>query len=225
MRAELRSAAGRTCVRLARPVRTVRSGVALTFDDGPDPRSTPAVLDLLAAAGVRATFFLVGQRAAAHPALVERTARDGHAIGSHSWSHPVPWRTSAVDLLRDYRRGHEAVQQALGGATRLFRPPHGHLGPASTAAVRLLRLRPVLWTHDPEDWRAGVGAADLRRRLADVCDGGVVLLHDALVRPPAEAGLPEGSDDERTETLLALPGLLADLRTAGLSPTTVQLAP
>lgn len=225
MRAELVQLGSRACRSVVRPQRRLpRPGayVALTFDDGPDPESSPQVLDLLAAAGATATFFLVGERAARHPELVRRIAADGHAVGSHSWSHPRPWELSARQLHDDYARGHEAVQDALGRSTALFRPPHGHLGAGGLMALLRLRLRPVLWTHDPEDWAAGTTRAQILERLADVQAGDVVLLHDALVPVVLPGGGPspgEEGAEGRAETIAAVPRLLQALDRAGLRPT------
>lgn len=231
MRAELVQLGSRACRRVVRPQRRLPHAgraVALTFDDGPDPESSPAVLDLLAAAGATATFFLVGERAARHPQLVRRISADGHAVGSHSWSHPRPWELSARQLHDDYARGHDAVQDALGHPTPLFRPPHGHLGPAGLLALLRLRLRPVLWTHDPEDWAAGTTRRQILERLADVQAGDVVLLHDALV-PAALPGVdvPPGAGGAagRAETIAAVPLLLQSLDRAGLRPVAWPRAP
>lgn len=225
MRAELVRLGGRACRSVVRPQRRLPQAggrdLALTFDDGPNPESSPQVLDLLAEAGATATFFLVGERAARHPQLVRRISAGGHAVGSHSWSHPRPWELSARELHDDYARGHEAVQDALGRPTALFRPPHGHLGAAGLLALLRLRLRPVLWTHDPEDWAAGTTRAQILDRLSDVQAGDVVLLHDALV-PVAlpGSGLPPGADgaEGRAETIAAVPLLVEALDRAGLRP-------
>lgn len=99
--------------------------VALTFDDGPHPEHTPAVLDELARLGVVATFFLVGQRAAERPDLVRKIVDAGHAVGSHSSSHIEPWTVPLVDLAREYRRGRSEVEAAVGRPVALFRPPKG----------------------------------------------------------------------------------------------------
>lgn len=220
--AELRTVGARAARRTVRPRHQLprgQAGVALTFDDGPDPRTTPQVLDLLAAGSSKATFFLVGERAERHPHLVERIAADGHAVGSHSWSHPRPWDLSVQQLVQDYGRGHDAVQQVLGRPTSLFRPPHGHLGKDSLLALLRLRLRPVLWTHDPEDWRDGVTADQLVERLTGLRERDVVLLHDALVVVDLEeVGGTASSDEERAQTIEALPRILDALASACLAP-------
>jgi len=110
--------------------------VALTFDDGPDPDHTPAILDELARLGVVATFFLVGRRASTHPDIVRRILDEGHAVGSHSDSHPEPWRVSLRPLVLEYRRGRVHVEQAARRPVPLFRPPKGHVNASGAVAMR-----------------------------------------------------------------------------------------
>src|SRR5262245_23119202 len=102
--------------------------VRLTFDDGPDPRFTPLVLDALAELGATATFYCVGRRALRWPALVQRIAADGHAIGSHTMTHPDLATLDPLAAIGEVRRGRRAVEQALGEPVRRFRAPFGRLG-------------------------------------------------------------------------------------------------
>lgn len=187
-------------------------GVALTFDDGPDPVFTPAVLDALAAAGAHATFFLVGAHAARAPALVRRIVAEGRGLGSHSQTHRDPWTLSPRELVADYRGGRRAVETASGLTVRAFRPPKGHLDGAGAAAIRLAGVRPWLWSVDPEDWAPGATASQLRERVAHAAAGDVVLLHDGLAGPGSEAAA------DRSATVSALPGILAGLRGRRLEP-------
>lgn len=177
------------------------ASVALTFDDGPDPRSTPQVLDELARLGVVATFFVVGHRAQAWPELVGRMLREGHAVGSHSHSHPEAWRTAYPRVVRDYRRGRQALDRVAGRRIRLFRPPNGYLDGQGVLAVMALRLRPWLWTIDPGDWRPGATSADILAGVEALAAGDVVLLHDALDGPDA------GHGADRSATTSALDGI------------------
>lgn len=151
--------------------------VALTFDDGPDPEATPRLLELLAARGARATFFMIGRIAADQPRLVAQVAAGGHAIGNHSWDHPsLPllkrrWRRLQIRWCREALAPH-------GG--RLFRPPYGHQSPASQLDAVRLGYRPVTWSVNAEDWQddpAETLLARVRRRLAP---GSIVLFHDRL---------------------------------------------
>lgn len=164
--------------------------IALTFDDGPDPDHTPAVLDRLRALGVRSTFFVVGAKAEAHPALVKRIADEGHEIGHHSYAHTPPHRTSALSLLSEARRTSALLERLLGERPRLFRPPHGKVTPAKLLALWGLGQTVVLWNRDPKDFACG--AADPIRNWfqASPLEGGdILLLHDvhAHIAPALDA--------------------------------------
>jgi len=129
--------------------RVPAGSVALTFDDGPHPSSTNAILDVLAALSAVATFFCVGRNASRHPGIVHRAVAEGHAIGSHSRTHPPAEQTSIRLLNREYRDGKNLVSDVVGKEVSLFRPPYGYLRPASAAVIRRGRLRTWLWTVDP----------------------------------------------------------------------------
>jgi peptidoglycan/xylan/chitin deacetylase (PgdA/CDA1 family) len=109
--------------------------VALTFDDGPDPEFAPAFLDELRRLRIVATFFVVGHRARARPDLVRRALDEGHAVGSHSDTHPEPWTLPLGALTRDYRRGRQAAEAVVGRRVRLFRPPKGYLDGTGAVAM------------------------------------------------------------------------------------------
>ncbi|QEC48502.1 polysaccharide deacetylase family protein [Baekduia soli] len=191
-------------------------GVALTFDDGPDPLWTTAVLDELARLGVCATFFAVGRRAEENPHLVRRILADGHALGSHSYGHPDPWTLPVRALAADYRRGHRAVEVAAGRHVPLFRPPKGFVDVRGAIAMRLARVQPFLWTVDPHDWEPRVEAGAIRCALEGLAGGDVVLLHDAIEGPLA----PEALD--RSATVAALPEIAAMAAARGLRFTTLR---
>jgi peptidoglycan/xylan/chitin deacetylase (PgdA/CDA1 family) len=196
---------------VAQAHRRVDHGAAmLTFDDGPMPGSTDRVLDVLAELDVKATFFCVGKNARAHPGLVRRIRAEGHAVGSHSYSHPHPRETALRTLARDYAQGRDAVAEALGEDTRLFRPPHGHLGFASAAVLRDQGLLPWLWSVDPEDWRPGATREHVTFVAGQAGAGDVVLLHDWIEQPWA----PEALD--RSSTVRSLPDIAAAIRGRGL---------
>lgn len=154
--------------------------VALTFDDGPHPRGTPAVLEALAAAGAQATFFLVGEQVRRAPALVREIADAGHAVALHGGTHRVQLRLGPRALAADLDRGHDEIAQASGVAPRWYRPPLGIFSPAGLALVRRRGWAPLLWSRWGHDWRLhrtpAQIAAELTGRLAP---GDVLLLHDA----------------------------------------------
>lgn len=196
----------------ARPRRRVDApaGFALTFDDGPDPASTPAVLDVLAAEHAVATFFLVGRRARRHPEIVRRIVAEGHGVGSHTWSHPELAGLGPARLLAECAHGRRAVQQAAGRSVRAYRPPKGHLDSRGARVARAAGLEPWLWSLDPADWRPGVGTQEILAALEGLAVGDVILMHDAIEQPVAPAAL------DRSATVAALGPLLALARERGL---------
>ena len=157
-----------------------RDAVALTFDDGPHPQGTPAVLEALAAAGARATFFLVGEQVRREPALAAEIVAAGHAVALHGDRHRLQLRVTPRALAADLDRGHATIAAAAGVAPRLYRPPFGIFSPAGLALVRRRGWRPLLWSRWGHDWRLhrtpGQIAAEATERLAP---GDVLLLHDA----------------------------------------------
>lgn len=179
--------------------------VALTFDDGPDPQRTPAVLDLLARQGVRATFFVVGARAEAHPELVRRMATEGHVVGNHSYTHS--WRFPLRSLgrtMEELRRTGEVLHRITGRQPRLFRPPFGVTNPTIARAVRRLGLDPVGWSIRSLDTMGQSPERVAARILRRLHPGAVILLHDRC------AG---------SERLVGL--LVEGLRSRGLEPVTL----
>jgi peptidoglycan/xylan/chitin deacetylase (PgdA/CDA1 family) len=174
--------------------------VALTFDDGPYPSTTPALLAALG--GVRATFFLWGEHAAAHPALVREIAAAGHVIGNHTWTHPYLTGLSPEARDQEVRRTQDLLVSLTGVRPVLFRPPYGDTDDAVRATVSSVShgLTEVLWTVDTRDW-AGASADDIVAAAGRADPGGVVLMHEG-----------------RPATVEAVPRILADLTTRGLRP-------
>jgi peptidoglycan/xylan/chitin deacetylase (PgdA/CDA1 family) len=169
-----------------------RAEIALTFDDGPDPRFTPQILDLLRRYGVRATFFVVGERALAHPSLVRRIVAEGHEIGSHSHTHPDFARLSWREARAEIAGARAAIEQLQGGPCRLFRPPRGKLCWQSLAGAWRDGLTVVMWSVDLKDFRAETPAAIL----------------DFLAARPLRAGDVVLYHETNAAALAALPGLI-----------------
>jgi peptidoglycan/xylan/chitin deacetylase (PgdA/CDA1 family) len=126
--------------------------LALTFDDGPNPAWTPQLLDAIAAANIRATFFLVGRYAQVVPDLVRRIQQGGHLIGNHSWSHPNLAFTAAAKVREELRTTQDTLAQITGQPIRYFRPPFGARRPFVLRAARSLGMEPVLWNAITNDW-------------------------------------------------------------------------
>ena len=155
-------------------------GVALTFDDGPHPEGTPAVLEALARAGARATFFVIGEQVQRRPHLIARILSEGHAVALHGYRHRLQLRLHANDVAADLARGLTVVGDAAGESPRLHRPPYGVYSPAGLRFVRASGLRPLLWSRWGKDWRKFTTPERIARRAVDgVVAGDVILLHDA----------------------------------------------
>lgn len=161
--------------------RTVPAGgVALTFDDGPHPEGTPAVLDVLVRAGVRGTFFVVGEQVRRRPELVARAAAAGHAIALHGDQHRLQLRMSAAAVAEDLKRGVAAIEDATGATPAWHRPPFGIYSPAGLRAARAAGLAPLLWSRWGKDWRKRTTPRRIAARATrSVIAGDVILLHDA----------------------------------------------
>ena len=189
-----------------------RDALLLTFDDGPTPGVTEAVLDRLERHGARAVFFLLGRHAVRHPALVRAIVAAGHGVGNHSHDHDMRRLQDPVRWRADLRRARDALAAAGAPRVRLYRPPGGRLTPLTLLGPPLLGLRTVLWSVDSDDWRERDDAAAraLGRDLASSLQAGdIVLCHD--LRPGNVALLDEllprlrdrGLDLARAATALA----------------------
>ena len=156
------------------------AGVAITFDDGPHPEGTPAVLEILAAADIKATFFLVGEQVERRPALAAEIAAQGHLIGLHGYRHrPQPVMPTKT-VHHDLERGAEVVEGASGVELAWHRPPYGLYSAAGLAAIRARQLKPLLWSRWGKDWRRFTTPERIATRAsANVRAGDVILLHDA----------------------------------------------
>jgi peptidoglycan/xylan/chitin deacetylase (PgdA/CDA1 family) len=157
-----------------------RTGVAITFDDGPHPEGTPAVLETLAAAGATATFYLVGEQVERWPALAARIADEGHEIALHGQIHRLLLRRPTHTLRRDLLRALDVIGEATGRAPSSYRPPYGVFSAGALALVRELGLSPLLWSRWGRDWGPRETPELIARRATRrLGNGDVVLLHDA----------------------------------------------
>lgn len=160
-------------------VRTSTPVVAMTFDDGPHPKLTPLLLDMLKARGLRATFYLIGNRVVTWPDIVRRIADEGHEIGNHSWSHPNLSRRSDASVINEIDRTSDAIFKVTGRPPVTFRPPYG----AFTRRQRLMlyearNLPTILWSVDPQDWRRPGASVVASRILKGSRPGSIILSHD-----------------------------------------------
>jgi peptidoglycan/xylan/chitin deacetylase (PgdA/CDA1 family) len=160
--------------------------VGLTFDDGPGP-NTPAVLDALRAAQLRATFFLVGYNASTYPDMVRRIVDEGHAIGNHTFSHVDLTTMTSSEIEREIQMNADLIQSIIGVRPRFVRPPFGATNKRVRAKIAELGLIEVLWTVDSKDWN-GADTATILNQVTRVQPGGIVLMHDRM--PTTLAAIP-----------------------------------
>ncbi len=151
--------------------------IALTFDDGPDPLTTPALLKALAAKNVPATFFLLGQNAARHPDLVRAVAAGGHELASHGHRHRFPNKLPLYELFADLTQAEEAIAVA-GERPTLYRPPGGGYNDAMVDALARRGYTTVLWSVDPRDWERRGAAQIAVTVVSRASPGAIVLLHE-----------------------------------------------
>lgn len=152
--------------------------VCLTFDDGPDPVYTPAILDVLALHDLRASFFVLGEAAERFPHLVKRMLDEGHTVGNHTYSHRHPWMVSSRRAQDEVARGSESLRKITGQSPRWFRPPHGRLRRAMLKQVQAENMTTVLWSHSIIDWGPMGTEAGIAQRMHDIKFGDIVLMHD-----------------------------------------------
>lgn len=186
------------------------TAVALTFDDGPDPDSTPRYADALAELEVRATFFVLGTKLRAHPDLARSLVAGGHEIAVHGWTHRPHLLRTPWDVAADIRRTCELVRDTAGHRPRYWRPPHGIVTGTGLATAAALGLRPMLWTADGRDWRSASTPQSITERiLGSLRPGGVVLLHDTHAY---------SAPGRRDPALDAVPMLVSGCRSRGWAP-------
>jgi peptidoglycan/xylan/chitin deacetylase (PgdA/CDA1 family)/spore germination protein YaaH/GT2 family glycosyltransferase len=197
--------------------------VAITFDDGPDPRWTPKILDILKAKAARATFFVIGENMARHPDLVAREVREGQMVGGHTWTHPNIAETPTAQTEIELNATQRLFETLTGRSLRLFRPPYfGDAEPSTPKEVEPLQVAQKLGyltvglRIDPDDWKKPDASLIVQRALDGLArtgprQGQILLLHD--------------SGGDRSRTVKALPALIDALRAHGYQIVTVdQLA-
>ncbi len=186
--------------------------MALTFDDGPSPDTTPRVLDALRDAGARATFFVLGKHAVRHPELVSRMVEEGHEVASHGWSHQIMVFSSPGAIRTELNRTAEVLVRAGAPRPRFFRAPHGFRGPFLNHEAAKLGSSVAGWTKGVFD-TARPGAETIAERAeSGMRPGAILLLHDA----------DGNGHDDRSQTADALPSILERMTAKGLQPVTVS---
>ncbi|HOV80335.1 MAG TPA: polysaccharide deacetylase family protein [Bacillota bacterium] len=190
--------------------------IALTFDDGPDPRYTPQILDILKRHKAKACFFIVGSKARAHPELVKQIALDGHEIGNHGFRHKAAWLLGPAATTREIRETNLAIEELTGKKARFCRPAWGLFNLFSVGYCRFKGLKVVLWTFMSWDWAKKATPESIARRvIGKIRDGAILIFHDS----DSNIGAAEGSP---ARVVAALPHILEGVRQKGLRIATLE---
>jgi peptidoglycan-N-acetylglucosamine deacetylase len=166
----------------ARPPDCSAGTVSLSFDDGPDPVFTPAVLETLRRWDARASFFVIGEKVAQHPEIVRETITQGHAVGNHTWSHPDLTTLSPAEVRTELARTSAAISAAIGESPTTWRPPFGDWDDDVLAEAEDQGMSMVLWDDatDSNDWRGRTPAQIVDVVVGNATDGSTILMHDRL---------------------------------------------
>jgi peptidoglycan/xylan/chitin deacetylase (PgdA/CDA1 family) len=202
--------------------------IALTYDDGPNDPHTLKLLEVLAKHNVRATFFMIGRYVRQRPDIARAVAEAGHAIGNHTFTHPLLIFKSAAETRAELVACQQALQDAIGEPAKLFRPPFGGRRPATLRIARSLGLQPVMWNVTGYDWNAPPAAA-IEKKVArqirgpqrarfwpagvETRGGDVILLHD---------GGHRALGANRAQTVIATDNLIRRYRDQGYEFVTVE---
>ena len=161
-----------------RRVITEEKLVALTFDDGPHPRYTPMILELLAQYGAKATFFVIGKNMELYGDVTRRAAREGHEIGNHTYAHPAISKITDLEFECEILRNEALIEEYTGSPPTIFRPPEGYFSPTVERIVRKNGSTVILWNVDTEDWAGCPSDEIVRNVMANTVPGSIILFHD-----------------------------------------------
>ncbi|MBP1989115.1 polysaccharide deacetylase family protein [Paenibacillus eucommiae] len=184
--------------------------VALSFDDGPDDIYTPKILDVLNKYGVKATFFLIGNRAEAYPELVKRIAKEGHVIANHSYNHPNLPKITDAEFQDQVLRTVNILHQLVGYVPKLFRPPYGNINSEQIEWMASQQLFVVNWNVDSLDWKNLNADQVYANIMGDVQPGSIILQHSA-----------GGTGEDLSGTVEALPRIIEKLQADGVKLVTI----
>ncbi|WP_261300716.1 polysaccharide deacetylase family protein [Paenibacillus andongensis] len=184
--------------------------VALTFDDGPDNHFTSQILDLLKKNNVKATFFIVGEKAKANPEVVKRIVNEGHVIGNHSWDHSNFTKMSTEEMNQQISKTQDELNAIVGFRPTLFRPPYGALNNAEVMAISSMGLSIIDWSVDTRDWAGTSTQQILKNVKKELKPGGIILQHCAI-----------GKKESLSNTVNALEQMIPLLKNEGYTFVTV----
>ncbi|WP_018130164.1 polysaccharide deacetylase family protein [Effusibacillus pohliae] len=191
-------------------VPTDQKVIALTFDDGPNPRYTPQILDLLKQHHAKATFFVTGLRVQKYPELAKREVLEGHELGNHTYSHPSMRQISSEKLQDELTKANQVINHVTGQQTHLFRPPGGHYDETIVNTAKQAGYMVVMWSWDQDtrDWGRPGAEKIVRTVLSNIHNGDIVLFHD--------------HGGNRNQTIAALREILPELQQRGYRFVTIS---
>lgn len=189
--------------------------VALTFDDGPSPEWTPKILDELKKAGIKATFFMIGEHVEKYPEIVKRVAEEGHEIGNHTYDHHVLIYYTMDELEKEIRDAEKVIKNVTGQTTVYFRPPKAWLTPEEKKKIKAMGYKTVLWSLNSKDWVTFDDKYILWHLTRRIQPGDIILFHDS-----GGVFLTEGGD--RSETVKTIPQLVGRMKDKGYTFVTIS---
>jgi len=153
--------------------------IYLTFDDGPNPDSTPQILDILKENDIKSTFFITGENMEKYPHIIKGMIEDGHIVGDHSYSHIHPWKSNPFTYYSDLRKGNQLINKYLNNkASNLFRPPYGKLNILTLFYIWFYKKKIIFWNIDPKDYEAQTAREVTKRVINQLSSKSIILLHD-----------------------------------------------
>ena len=165
------------------------SEIAITFDDGPHPKLTPMLLDMMKERGIKGTFFLVGKRVAEYPEIAQRIVAEGHEVANHSWAHPQLTKLAPDALKKEIADTNDAIHRATGIQTTLMRPPYGAINASITKSLNEeFRLTVAMWSVDSLDWKIRNAAHVTKLITEKAAPGAIILAHD--IHPSTVQAMP-----------------------------------
>jgi len=194
---------------------TLDKVAALTFDDGPSPVWTPKILDALKKAGVKATFFMIGEHVEKYPEIAKRVAEEGHEIGNHTYDHHVLIYYTMEELKKELIDAEKIIKNVTGKTTIYFRPPKAWLTPREKEKIKAMGYKIILWSLNSKDWVTFDDKYIVRFIMHRIRPGDIILFHDS-------GGVFSTEGGDRSETVKAVPILIDKLREKGYKIVTIR---
>ena len=188
------------------------ANIALTFDDGPDNRYTPKILDILKKHKVKATFFVVGTQIKKYPAIFRRMVKEGHEIGTHGYQHLNVSKLSAAQIHNQLSESNKLIRKLGGPRQTIYRPPYGAICPSVVEQIGKKGYKVILWTIDSLDWRSLKKAQVIKNVVPQLKKGCIVLQHNAA----------ESKRENLTGSIQALPHIITEAKKRGFRFVTVS---